>query len=170
MNKSLQFLHVGCGQKYKQSTPFANTNWREIRFDIDPSVCPDHIGSMINMSSVKNASVDAIFSSHNIEHLYPHEVPLALSEFKRVLKPDGFMLITCPDIQTACKLVAENKLLEPAYKSPAGPVSPIDIIYGLRDSVKNGALYMSHRCGFTMTSLLNTLKNQVFTAVGVRRE
>ncbi len=64
---------------------------------------PDVLGTMTNMSAVATGSVDAVVSSHNIEHLYPHEVPLALAEFVRVLKPDGRVLITCPDMQPASK-------------------------------------------------------------------
>jgi len=81
------FLHVGCGQKRKdRTTPGFNTpQWRELRFDINPKVKPDIVGTMTDMSAVADASVDAIYSSHNIEHLYPHEIPHALAEFKRVL-------------------------------------------------------------------------------------
>jgi hypothetical protein len=43
---------------------------------------PDIVGTMTDMSAVADASVDALFSSHNIEHLYPHEVPVALAEFR----------------------------------------------------------------------------------------
>ena len=96
------FLHVGCGPKHKDRTPFASQNWREIRLDIDSAVQPDVIGTMTDMKAVRDASVDAVFSSHNIEHLYPHEVPIALAEFYRVLKPDGFVLLTCPDLQSVC--------------------------------------------------------------------
>jgi ubiquinone/menaquinone biosynthesis C-methylase UbiE len=109
--------------------------------------------------------VDAVFSSHNIEHLYPHEVPLALSEFLRVLKPDGFFVVTCPDLQSVCKLIAEDKLTEAAYTSPAGPIAPIDILYGLRSSMAQGNLYMAHRCGFTQTVLTATLQAAGFKAV-----
>lgn len=55
-------------------------------------------------------------------------------------------------------MVAEDKLTEPAYTSPAGPIAPIDILYGLRSSMTNGNLYMSHRCGFTEKVLSGTLK------------
>jgi len=73
------FLHVGCGPKHKDKTTrgFNTPDWDELRLDIDASVKPDIIGSMTCMDSVPNASVDAIFSSHNIEHLYPHEVGVA---------------------------------------------------------------------------------------------
>jgi hypothetical protein len=153
------FLHIGCGQKRKdRTTPGFNTpEWTELRLDIDPNVQPDILGTMTDMQAVPSGSVDALFSSHNIEHLYPHEVPLALAEFKRVLKPTGFAIITCPDLQSICALVAQDKLTEPAYSSPSGPIAPIDILYGFRPALAQGNLYMAHRCGFTRRVLDNML-------------
>lgn len=164
------FLHVGCGPKRKNQTThgFNTAAWQELRFDIDESVNPDLIGTMTDMSSVASESVDAIFSSHNIEHLYPHEVPFALAEFKRVLKPEGFAVITCPDLRSVCQLVAENKLTEPAYTSSAGPIAPIDILYGHRLAMEKGNLYMAHRCGFTQRVLDGTLRAAGFQTVGTK--
>ena len=159
------FLHVGCGPKRKDRTTAGFADWSELRLDIDESVQPDLVGTMTDMSSVSTESVDAVFSSHNIEHLYPHEVPVALSEFLRVLKPDGFAVITCPDLQAVCALIAEDKLTEPAYTSPAGPIAPLDILYGLRSSMARGNLYMAHRCGFTQKVLTATLQASGFKSV-----
>ena len=159
------FLHVGCGPKRKEQTTAGFSDWNELRFDIDESVKPDLVGTMTDMSSVSSESVEAVFSSHNIEHLYPHEVPLALAEFLRVLKPDGFAVITCPDLKSVCALIAEDKLTDPAYTSPAGPIAPIDILYGLRSSMAQGNLYMAHRCGFTEKVLSGTLKASGFKHV-----
>ncbi len=159
------FLHVGCGPKRADRTPFAGMGWDEIRLDIDPAVHPDVVGTMLDMASVNTASVDAVFSSHNIEHLYPHEVPLALAEFQRVLAPGGFALITCPDLQSVAALVAANKLLEPAYTSPAGPITPLDILYGHRPPMAAGNLFMAHRCGFTRDVLVATLQAAGFAQV-----
>ena len=77
-------LHVGPGHaRLEHTTPgFNNGHWQELRLDIDPTVQPDILGSMTDMSQVNDQSVDAIFSSHNIEHLYPHEVPTALATGK----------------------------------------------------------------------------------------
>lgn len=162
------FLHIGCGPKRKNQTTcgFNTDNWTELRFDIDESVQPDLVGTMTDMSSVASESVDAIFSSHNIEHLYPHEVPLALKEFLRVLKPDGFLVVTCPDLKSVCALVAEDKLTETAYTAPAGPIAPIDILYGHRPPMSRGNLYMAHRCGFTQKVLDGTLRGHGFQTVG----
>jgi hypothetical protein len=69
-----QFLHVGCGPKRKDRTTqgFNTPAWQEIRLDIDPAAYPDILGSMTDLSVVASELMDAIFSSHNIEHLYPH--------------------------------------------------------------------------------------------------
>ena len=162
-----KFIHIGCGPKRKnQTTRGFNTDaWTELRFDIDETVYPDLVGTMTDMSSVASESVDAIFSSHNIEHLYPHEVPVAFKEFLRVLKPDGFFVATCPDMKSVCALVAEDKLLETAYTSPAGPIAPIDIMYGHRPPMARGNLFMAHRCGFTQKVLDGTLRSCGFQSV-----
>lgn len=161
------FLHVGCGAKRKDRTTreFARPEWTEVRLDIDPGVGPDVIGSMTDMSSVAAASMDAVYSAHNIEHLYPHEVPRALAEFARVLRDDGVLVVTCPDLQSVCRLVAADRLTEPAASSPAGPISPLDMLYGHRPSLAQGNLFMAHRCGFTKKVLVATLQAAGFPAV-----
>ncbi len=161
------FLHVGCGPKRKDQTTKAlnSSDWSEVRLDIDPSVQPDVIGTMTDMSAVASGSMDAVYSSHNIEHLYPHEVSLAFAEFLRVLNPDGFFVVTCPDLQSVCALIAENKLTDAAYNSPAGPIAPLDILYGLRPALAQGNLYMAHRCGFTQKVLSATLQSCGFKSV-----
>jgi hypothetical protein len=166
------FLHVGCGPKRKAQTTrgFQGEDWTELRLDIDPAVKPDIIGTMTDLSAVADASVDALYSSHNIEHLYPHEVPIALAEFARVVKPDGFAIVTCPDLQSVAALVAEGKLLEPAYQSSSGPITPLDILYGHRPALAKGNLFMAHRCGFTINVLLGALKQAGFAQVaGMQR-
>ena len=165
------FLHVGCGPIHKENTTtgFSSDNWHELRFDIDANVNPDYIGTMTDMSAIEDNFVDAIYSSHNIEHLYAHEVAQALSEFKRVLNEDGFLVLTCPDLQEVAKLIAEDKLTEPAYTSPAGPIAPLDILYGFRPSIAQGNTYMAHRCGFTETVLRGTLVANGFASVATMR-
>ncbi len=164
------FLHVGCGAKRKNQTTagFNNPDWTELRLDIDPAVQPDVLGSITDMASVADSSFDAVYSSHNIEHLYPHEVPTALNEFRRVLKPDGFLVITCPDLQSVAQLIADDRLTEPAYTSPAGPIAPLDILYGHRPQLARGNLYMAHRCGFTKKVLIGSLQACGFQAIAAK--
>jgi len=151
-------LHVGCGPASKAGLKgFNSDEWKEVRLDIDSSVQPDIVGTLTDMNGVETASVDAVYSAHNIEHVYAHEVQKALSKFYRVLKPDGIAVITCPDLQAACEAVAQNKLLETLYVSPAGPISAIDILYGHRASIAAGNQFMAHKCGFTFPVLSDSL-------------
>lgn len=165
------FLHVGCGAAYKDGTTegFSGSDWDELRLDIDANVKPDILSTMLDMSVVAACAVDALYSSHNIEHLYWHEVPVALAEFKRVLKDDGFAVITCPDLQSVCALIAQDKLTDTAYVSPAGPIAPLDILYGYRPSMARGNLYMAHRCGFTQKVLTEALQAAGFASVATMR-
>lgn len=164
-------LHVGCGGADRRAMPghFQGRGWREIRFDINPDVLPDVVGTMLDMSSIANASVDAVYSSHNLEHLHPHEVPMALREFRRVLRQDGIVVLTCPDLQSICALVAADKLDDTAYVSPAGPIAPLDMLYGHRRSMEMGNAYMAHNTGFTATTLERAFLECGFGKCVVRR-
>lgn len=165
-----KFLHVGCGPARKPHVApgFLSDEWQEIRLDIDQTAEPDVVCSMLDMAPVPDASVDAVYSSHNIEHLYPHEVALALAEFLRVLKPDGILVLTCPDLQSVCRLIAEDRLTETAYVSPAGPIAPLDILYGHRPQLAAGNLFMAHHTGFTVRTLAEALRSAGFCSVAGR--
>ncbi|MFT7669026.1 MAG: putative SAM-dependent methyltransferase [Planctomycetota bacterium] len=162
---TLTVLHVGCGSRNATELhdAFKGENWEEVRLDIDPAVEPDIVASITDMSPVASGTVDAIFCSHNLEHLEAHEVPLALAEFHRVLASGGMLLVTMPDLQAVAKVIAEGKLEETVYVSPAGPVAAIDIVYGYRPYISGGANRMGHRTGFTQGSLKKHLAAAGFT-------
>ena len=101
----------------------------------------------------------------SIEHIHAHEVPLALKEFVRVLADDGFVVLTCPDLQMVCEAIAKDKLLDPLYVSTAGPIAPIDIVFGHRTSIAAGNLYMAHKCGFTYSVLSRLFLSSGFKSV-----
>lgn len=164
-------LHVGCGRATLANLPavFQNGRWGEIRLDIDPAVSPDVIASVSEMSPVQSESAQAVYSSHNIEHLYHHEVPVALKEFHRVLTPGGVLVIKTPDLQSACEMVAQDRLYDTAYMSKAGPVAPIDMIYSHRDFLLDNNVFMLHKTGFTATTLRDKLFEAGFKFAFVRR-
>lgn len=166
-----RLLHVGCGPKAKlQTTPgFADDSWKEVRLDIDLAVEPDIVASITSMPQVSDASFDALFTSHTIEHLYCHEVPLAFAEFRRVLRPQGFAVLTCPDIQEVAREVAAGRLAEAVASSPAGPISPLDMLFGWRPALAKGNHFMAHRCGFTSKWLSHLLHKAGFAKVLIRK-
>ena len=148
-------LHVGCGAPGIEKLPpvFRRQGWQEIRLDIDPDVKPDLVASTTNMHGIPEGAFDAIFSSHNVEHLYPYDVPKALAEMRRVLKRTGFALLLLPDLQEVARHVADGLLEDSLYKSSMGPIAPLDILYGHRPSLARGNLFMAHHTGFTADTL-----------------
>jgi predicted SAM-dependent methyltransferase len=165
-------LNVGCGYPARQSLHplFQGFEWRELRLDIDPSVNPDFICSMTDMQPIESGSIDAVWSSHNLEHLHRHEVPVALAEFIRVLRPGGQMLLTLPDLQKIAELVASDGLEDEAYLSPSGRITPLDMIFGHTPSLARGNQHMAHKTGFTARTLQTLLVNAGFTGVTLQRE
>lgn len=163
-------LHVGCGMPNPKRLPacFRHPGWNEVRYDIDPRVEPDIVGSITDMSMLNDACIDAIWSSHNLEHLHSFEVPAALAEFRRVLKPTGFLLLTLPDLRAIARHIAGGGLAEPLYQSAAGPISALDVVFGHQASIRAGNGFMAHRTGFTADTLGQALLEAGFHEVRVR--
>ncbi|UAJ74324.1 class I SAM-dependent methyltransferase [Synechocystis sp. PCC 7339] len=164
-------LHVGCGPYNPNALPpdLRTENWQEIRLDIDPKMQPDILGTITDLSAVPDNSVDAVYSSHNLEHIYDYEVPLALAEFKRVLKPGGLTWLVVPDMQLAAEWVVKGDMDDqPLYTSPAGPVRALWMFYGMGTSIP-GTPYMAHKTGFTASGLRGRLTVAGFRSVEVWR-
>ena len=113
-------------------------------------------------------SFDGVWSSHVLEHLYAHEVFPALSRFHQVLRPSGFAIILCPDVTAVAKFIIEKGLTAVAYNSPAGPIRPLDMLYGHSRAIENGRLAMAHRTGFSAQRLGNLLRMAGFGKILVR--
>lgn len=165
----LHFLHVGCGNAKRNRLPtlFHDRLWHEIRLDLDPSVQPDVVASIVDLSMIPDASMDAIWSSHNLEHLHAFEVPIALAEFVRVLKPTGFALITLPDMRAVARYIVNDQLELPLYHSAVGPIAPIDIVFGHQASIATGNIFMAHKTGFTASTLARQLSEAGFAEARV---
>ncbi len=149
-------LNAGCGATHTGGhlVGFAKDQWREVRLDVDPHTNPDIVGSFADMRGiVADAQFDAIYSSHAIEHLHAHEVIPALREFLRVLKPDGFAVLTCPDLAAIARQLLQVGSEGVVYNSPAGPIRPIDMLFGHSESIGAGRTWMAHHTGFTAPRL-----------------
>jgi SAM-dependent methyltransferase len=168
-----QVLNAGSGPPSARQlhAVFSRDSWAEIRLDIDPLVKPDLVGSVTDMVQlVPSETFDAVWSSHSLEHLRAHEVPQALSEFRRVLKRDGFALITSPDLETVASLILERGLDAHVYTSPMGPITPLDMLFGHSDSIERGNVFMAHNTGFTASTVGQLLIDAGFETILVKRE
>jgi predicted SAM-dependent methyltransferase len=159
-----QVLHVGCGMPNPESLYnfFRLTGFREVRLDIDPDCQPEILSSITEMPMVPDNAYDAIYSSHNLEHLFPQEVPEALGEFHRVLKPGGIALVTMPDIQDAAEMIANDELEGMAYMSASGVVTPMDCVYGHWKTFADKKIFALHKTAYTATRLKRVFKEAGF--------
>lgn len=155
--RSGSLLHVGCGN---DPLPAWALGYEETRLDIDANCNPDVVASMTDMGEI--GQFDLVFCSHALEHLYPHEVAVALGEFRRVLKPDGGAVVFVPDLEGVS--ATEDVLFE----APCGPITGLDLIYGYR-RVLADMPHMAHHTGFTRETLTQVLADAGFAAVEVRR-
>lgn len=163
-------LHVGCGSHRREHTGpgFQSDEWREIRLDADASAAPDLLGTATDLSAVPSASVDAVFSSHTLEHLYWHEVPQGLAEMRRVLRDDGVVVAWVPDLQAAARMIAEDKPFAIIGQTPFGPLTPFDMVFSHRGAVGRDRPFMAHYCGFTASTLAAVHREAGFGTVVVR--
>jgi len=167
-----KLLHVGCGFSRLQDLPayFSAGGWSEIRFDIDPGVDPDVVGDVQDLSIFDDGTIDAVYSSHNIEHVSSFQVPVVLREFRRVLRPDGVLVLLCPDMLSVAEAIVEGRLEEPLYVSPAGPITAIDVVYGFQADLQRGRHYMAHKMAFTPDTLAGHVLRAGFTSATVLRD
>jgi len=99
-------LNLGCGSQ-------VNLAWTNV------DIMPRHPG-VINHDLNKrlpfaDASFEAVYHSHVLEHLTKEQGKSFVEECYRVLKPGGILRVVVPDLETIAKLYLEN-----LYKAEAG--------------------------------------------------
>ena len=130
-----------------------------MRLDVDPDVEPHIVASMLDMGDI--GGFDVVYSCHSLEHVYPHEVPVALGEFYRVLRPGGIAVIIVPNLDG---VKPDEEVL---YESPAGPVCGLDMFYGMSRLIKD-APYMAHHSGFVPDTLAKAMTAAGFEEVSAK--
>ncbi|MHA1300273.1 MAG: class I SAM-dependent methyltransferase [Candidatus Helarchaeota archaeon] len=127
-------LNLGCGNNYKPGY---------INIDKFNKNLADKICDIENLP-FKNNSVDLIEALQLIEHFDYIHCKYVLSEWFRVLKPNGVLIIETPDLVNTCKKFVSQDL--------ESNKSTLNWIYGI-DSKG-----LQHKSGFSFDSLKNLLK------------
>ncbi len=93
-------LHLGCGPRYLPGFVNIDANpqqkldlWLDVRCGLPFAA----------------ASVDSIYSTHMIEHLYPDELERLLHECARVLKPGAGLRLVVPNLRSAITAYQQNR-------------------------------------------------------------
>lgn len=151
-------LNVGSGDSLY--LPPIYRGWEQVRLDIDPAVKPDVVCDAKEMRRLKGNEYDSVFCSHTLEHFYRHEVPGVLAGLAHVLKPDGFVYVTVPDLQAVMEAVVKGgrDIDETWYQSNGGPISFHDVLYGWSKQMAHGNLYYAHHTGFSAKGLAKAMR------------
>jgi glycosyltransferase involved in cell wall biosynthesis len=135
-------LNLGCGDKilpgYVNVDVVASRAGRE----------PDVICDLHDLTVFADDSADEIMAVHVVEHFWRWEVEAILTEWLRVLKPGGRMVLECPNLLSACRELLEHP--ETAAGHDRSAQRTLWVLYG--DPAWRDPL-MTHRWGYTPASL-----------------
>jgi predicted SAM-dependent methyltransferase len=135
-------LHIG-GEAPKDGWQILN---------VRPNEHTDYVGNVTDLSMFENEAWDEIYGSHILEHLdYSQELPAVLAELQRILKPEGVLRISVPDLEILSKLLVHPELnLQQRFHVMrmmfGGQTNPYDY----------------HKVGFTLDFMRVFLKNAGF--------
>ncbi len=86
----------------------ATPGWKIV--NVIPADYVDFVADCTDLTVLAGGSVDEAYASHVLEHLnYVEELPRALGEIFRVLKPGGCLRVSVPDLQLLCRLFLDNR-------------------------------------------------------------
>lgn len=139
-------LHIGGTQK--------SDGWEIL--NAQPGDCVDHVCDAINLSGFDDEIFSEIYASHILEHLdYTNDVSLALKEWHRVLKQDGTIYISVPDLDILAELFLEKEKFTVNQRFEI-----MRIIFGGHTDE-----YDFHKCGLNLEFLTVFLNDAGFSKV-----
>lgn len=138
-------LHLGCGN-----------NRKEGYINVDKYVSNADANMDIFNLQFPDDTVDEIFTEHMLEHLGKYEVPLALKEWARVLKPDGKLVMNLPNLEWCLR----EWLSKPEEERWGWQ---LDTIFGLQNHPGE-----FHKTGFTAPRLRQLLSAAGFRSITIK--
>ena len=147
-------LNLGCGDKILDGY---------INIDINTerrSNKPDIIADIRDLKTIKTAIADEILAVHVIEHFFYWEAVPLLTSWRRILKPNGKIILECPNLLHACKVLLDNP--NKASRPDQNGRMSMWPLYG--DPNWKDPL-MCHKWAYTPESLMNVLMEAGFTNV-----
>lgn len=94
-------LHIG-GKE-------ARTGWKLLNIQTADGV--DYVGDIRDLSQFPDASFDAVYGSHVLEHVgYQKTLGGVVQSIHRILRPGGKFLVSVPDLEVLCRLFIHEQM------------------------------------------------------------
>jgi len=93
------YLHIGSGPLNDE---------RFINLDVQPYRSVHYLCDGKQLGMMSSSSVDLIYASHVLEHFSHRETGSVLSDWHRILKTGGKLLISVPDFSMLLRMYEEN--------------------------------------------------------------
>ena len=93
-------LHIG-GKKAKQG-------WKILNIQKNENV--DFVGDIQDLSQFKTETVEIVYASHVLEHIRQHKALDALKGIYRILKKNGKLYISVPNMDVLCEAFIDKNL------------------------------------------------------------
>jgi predicted SAM-dependent methyltransferase len=97
--RPVERLHLGCGKRHIPG-------WHHVDLLDFPHV--DRIGPVERLAHIESDSIELIYACHVLEHFGRYEVFDVVSEWYRVLAPDGILRVGVPDFGAATRYYLEH--------------------------------------------------------------
>lgn len=128
-NDKIKYLNVGAGR-------FRHSHWTNLdlkKSDLSEEWIEDDISHDLLANTkipLEDNSLDAIYSSHVMEHLPQDSVEYFFKEAKRILKPGGIMRISVPDTDLAINafLRGDRRFFEEFYSERCDDISMSNLL------------------------------------------
>src|SRR4029079_12807417 len=137
-SKRILRVVFGANDDERLDPRFQGGEWQEYRLQVDGAVSPTIVGNIFGMPDVPADNFDAIQSWHHFQRLFACQVPLALAEFRRVLKPGGLLLLVTSNLPKIAEQVVAGNLERYVAQIESVPLMTIDLIFGSRDRIAQG--------------------------------
>lgn len=73
-------------------------------------------------------------------------------------------------MQAFAELIVAGKIAEPIAMTASGPVTPLDVVYGLGRALADGCWFLAHKTGFTDRLLGDLIVQNGFEEATVYRD
>jgi predicted SAM-dependent methyltransferase len=92
--RQVQLVNLGCGATY-------HPDW--VNMDVEPRASEIRRWDVRVRLPFDDGSIDAVYTSHLVEHLAPDDLVRLLRDICRVIRTGGIVRIVAPDLESICR-------------------------------------------------------------------